>query len=141
MTDCLFCKIKDKQVSALVVYEDDKVIAFLDVSPRTPGHTLVIPKFHAANLVALPDEEVGHLFLAVKKIAKAVIGGLNAHGATIGINQGEASGQVVGHLHVHILPRFLDDGGGSIQSVVNKKTDEQLSSVADKILQKIKNPS
>lgn len=131
--DCLFCKILDKKIPALVVYKDDHALAFLDVMPRSPGHTLVVPKTHAATIVDLPDSEVPPLFLAVKKVVELLTRALAPDGVTLGVNQGEASGQMVGHVHVHIMPRFRGDGGSAVQSVVHNPPQESLSAIADKI--------
>ncbi len=132
--DCLFCKIADKQIPAAVIYEDDHVMAFLDVHPRTLGHTLVIPKYHAPWIVELPDEEVGPLFLAAKHMTELVTKKLGSDGATIGMNQGRASGQEVDHLHVHVMPRWQNDGGGSIQSAVNNPPKESVEEVKKKLI-------
>ncbi len=119
---CLFCKIAAAAIPAKIIYEDDHAIAFLDITPRAPGHTVVIPKYHASTLVTLPDEEIAPLFRAVKKTAAVLMSALHPDGITIGINQGRASGQEVDHLHVHLMPRFHGDGGGSVQSVVHPST-------------------
>jgi histidine triad (HIT) family protein len=132
--DCLFCKIAAKTIPAKIVYEDDHAIAFLDVMPRAPGHTMVVPKYHEPTLIALPADEVGPLFLAVKKTAEMLMTGLRPDGITIGANQGRASGQVVDHLHVHLLPRWQNDGGGSVQSVVGNIPKESLDTILGKIL-------
>lgn len=117
-----------------MVYEDDHVIAFLDIMPRTPGHTLVLPKEHAPTIVALPDEEVGSLFLAVKHIAALLSKKLKTDGITIGMNQGRASGQEVDHLHVHLMPRWNNDGGHGVQSAVYHESEESLEDIKKKIL-------
>jgi histidine triad (HIT) family protein len=135
MDDCLFCKIANKQIPAKIVYEDEHVLAFLDVMPRAVGHTLVIPKIHAPHILELPDAEVGPLFAAVKHVAGMLSRGLHPDGITIGANQGRASGQEVDHLHVHLLPRWHDDRGHSIQSVVDAPPKESLDAIAQKILQ------
>jgi len=137
--DCLFCKIVAKGIPASIVYEDGHAIAFLDASPRAPGHTLVVPRAHASAIKDLPDEEVGPLFLAVKKVSSLIIKALEADGITIGINQGGASGQVIDHLHIHIMPRFYNDGGGAIQSAVNNKPQDSIEEIKSKILEIIKN--
>jgi histidine triad (HIT) family protein len=131
--DCLFCKITAKEISAKIIYQNEQVVAFLDVMPRTTGHTLVIPKVHAPNILELPDAEVAPLFAAVKHVAEMLSRSLASDGITIGINQGRASGQEVDHLHVHLLPRWHGDGGGAIQSVVNAKPKESLDEIAEKI--------
>lgn len=113
--------------------EDAHTLAFLDIMPKAPGHTMVIPKVHARNILDLPEAEIGPLFAAVQKIAERLTRGLKADGLTIGINQGEASGQVVEHLHVHLLPRFKSDRGGSIQSVVHNAPKDSLTEIAKKL--------
>ena len=130
MDECLFCKIAAKQIPAHLIFENDHALAFLDIMPRTKGHTLVIPKMHAPNIVALPAGEVGPLFLAVRQVAELLAKKLSPDGITIGINQGKASGQEVDHLHVHLMPRWHGDGGGAIQSVVHAKTDVPVEEIA-----------
>ena len=132
--NCLFCKIVEKKIPAEIIYEDENAVAFLDIEPHAPGHTLIIPKHHAELLENLPDEKVGPLFSAVKCVAKMITRCLEADGATIGINQGAAAGKVVGHFHIHILPRFQGDGGGAIQSVARNIPKESLKETRDKIL-------
>jgi histidine triad (HIT) family protein len=134
MADCLFCKIAAKTIPAMVIYEDDHAVGFLDIVPRSPGHTLVIPKAHAPNIVELPDTEIGPLFLAVKNVADLLSRKLTPDGITIGINQGRASGQEVDHLHVHLMPRWHGDGGGSVQSAVNSKPKESVQEIQKKII-------
>ena len=121
MSDCLFCKIISKEIPAKIVYEDNDAFAFLDNFPRAPGHTMVLPKFHAENILDLPDDKIGPLFAAVKKVTQILKDKHRPDGFTIGINQGQASGQAIDHLHIHIIPRWYSDGGGSIHSVVNNR--------------------
>jgi histidine triad (HIT) family protein len=132
--DCLFCKIVDKTIPAKIVYEDDSAIAFLDIHPRSPGHTVVIPKFHAPTLIELPDELVAKLFSAVKKVDEKIVKTIHPDGVTIGINQGAASGQEVDHLHIHLMPRAHNDGGGSIQSVVNVQDKAKQEDIEKQLL-------
>jgi len=136
--DCLFCKIAAKTIPAKIVYEDDHTLAFLDIMPRATGHTMVITKYHAPTLAALPDGEIAPLFDAVKKVSQRIAAALYPDGITIGINQGRASGQEVDHLHVHLIPRWNGDGGGSLQSVVHPSNrsgvpQDSLEDVAKKI--------
>ena len=133
MNDCLFCKLAIHEIPAKVVYEDDHTLAFLDVHPRAAGHTVVIPKHHAPTLTELSDAEVGPLFGAVKRVAEKVLAALEPDGLTIGVNHGTASGQTIPHLHVHIIPRFTDDGGGSIHSIVPDSVSVDLDAVAKKL--------
>ncbi len=130
---CIFCKIVSGDITASKIYEDEHALAFLDIEPKSPGHTLVIPKHHSAVLAELPDGEVGPLFSAVKKVSALLTGKLGAQGLTMGINQGEVSGQEVGHIHVHIMPRWSGDEGGPIQSVVDNRSKRSLKDVYDAI--------
>lgn len=102
MTDCVFCKIAAGEIPASVVYEDDKVIAFDDLEPQMPVHTLIIPKQHFANIGdGLPDDLMGHLFNTVKKVAE--IKGINKTGYRVIVNTGDDAQQSVHHIHVHVL--------------------------------------
>ncbi len=102
MTDCVFCKIAAGEIPATVVYEDDQVIAFDDLAPQMPVHTLIIPKQHFDNIGAgLPDELMGHLFNTVKKIAE--IKGIEKSGYRVIVNTGDDAQQSVRHIHVHVL--------------------------------------
>ena len=132
--DCLFCKIVNKKIPAQILYEDDHVLVFLDITQRTKGHTMVIPKYHAPTLLELPAEEVGPLFLGVKHTAELLKRKLNPDGITIGMNQGRASGQEVDHLHVHLMPRWSGDNGHAVQSVVNNPPEESLEDIKKEIV-------
>jgi histidine triad (HIT) family protein len=105
---CAFCKIVRNEAPASPVYEDDKVIAFLSIQPINIGHTLVVPKKHYNNIYEMPEEEVAHLYKIVKKAAYAVKNAVSAEGIRIVQNNGEAAGQVIFHLHVHIIPMNKD---------------------------------
>jgi len=105
---CAFCNIAKKEAPASIVYEDEKVIAFMSIRPINIGHTLVVPKKHYENIYAIPEDEVAHLYTVVKKIAHAVQKAVNAEGIRIVQNNGEAAGQVVFHMHVHIIPMNKD---------------------------------
>jgi len=107
---CVFCKIMRKEIPAQFVYEDEKLVAFLDISPVNPGHTLVVPKEHYRNMYDTPDELFAHAMVKVKKIADAIVRATKSNGTNIGINNGAAAGQVVFHTHIHIIPRLAADG-------------------------------
>jgi histidine triad (HIT) family protein len=134
MKECLFCKIAAKEIPASVIYEDEHAMAFLDVKPHSPGHAMVIPKVHAPNILELPDAEITPLFTAVKRVAEMLSRKLKPDGITIGVNQGRASGQEVDHLHVHLMPRWHGDGGGSVQSAVNHQPKESMEEMRKKIV-------
>lgn len=132
---CLFCKVADKEIPAGVIYESDEALAFLDINPLTEGHTMIIPKHHAENIIDLPDGEVEGVFLAVKKVTEMLQTALKPEGFTMGINHGRISGQTVNHLHIHVIPRYPGDGGGSIHSVVQSPPKESLEETRRKIVE------
>ncbi len=119
--DCLFCKIANHEIPAQIVLEDDATLAFLDIHPLAPGHTVVIPKVHADRIIDLPEAAASALFLTVKRVSDRIHASLKPDGFTIGINDGEGGGQGVPHLHVHIIPRFKTDGGGNLHSILAAK--------------------
>lgn len=133
MIDCLFCKIINKEISAEVVYEDENTVAILDVHPKAPGHAMVLPKVHAENILDLSDNKIEGTFKAVKNVTALLKKALVPDGFTIGINHGKVSGQAIDHLHIHIIPRWLNDKGHSIHSVVDNQPTESISEIANKI--------
>lgn len=104
--NCIFCAIAAGEIPSFKVYEDDLVLAYLDINPFTKGHTLVIPKKHSANLLETDDETLAAVITRVKKIAAHLKAKLGADGFNILQNNGEAAGQTVHHLHFHIVPRY-----------------------------------
>ncbi len=132
--DCLFCKIANKEIPAHVIYESADATAVLDVNPRAPGHTMVLPKIHAENILELSDEKIEGIFKTIKETTDLLNKKLKPGGFTIGINHGKVSGQAVDHLHIHIIPRWIGDGGGSIHSVVDNNPKESLEEIKNKIL-------
>ena len=107
--NCIFCKILANEIPSSVVYEDDDFRAILDVNPAARGHVIILPKNHAANIFELPDEDASKVFIVAKKIATAMKKTYQCDGVNILQNNGEASGQTVFHLHVHVIPRFEGD--------------------------------
>ena len=110
MTDCIFCKIIAKEVPADLLYEDDYVIAFLDINPVAKGHCLVLPKQHYEKLEDIPEDLLKEFIVRLKKIAKILIKATEKEGFNIVVNNGKAAGQLVFHSHWHIMPRSKDDG-------------------------------
>ncbi len=104
--DCIFCKIANKQADATIVYEDAHTLAFLDIHPLNPGHALVIPKKHYTNMLEMPVDEAGRVFVSVAKVMKGVEQASKADGISVGQSNGRAASQEVFHMHVHIIPRF-----------------------------------
>lgn len=134
--DCIFCSIVDGEIPARIVHETDDVVAFLDANPLAPGHTLVIPKAHAERVGDLDPDLAGAVFDVVAAIAPGVEAAVDADGANVGINDGEAAGQEVPHVHVHIVPRFDGDGGAPIHAVAGDRpdlSDDELDAIGDDV--------
>lgn len=108
MESCIFCKIIAGEIPSTKIYENDDVLAFLDIKPINPGHTLVIPKKHYVNIHDMPDEMVGKVAIVAKKIADAILK-IGAKGVNIGMNNGAHAGQIVFHAHTHVMPRYGTD--------------------------------
>ena len=139
---CLFCAISAGKVPAHLVYEDDRTVAFLDIHPSAPGHTLITPRTHAARIEGLSAEDAAALFAALHRLAKPIREAVGAEAATVGINDGPGSGQEVPHVHVHVIPRRRGDGGTLIQLIARTGTrGTSLADVADKIRKKIAQPT
>lgn len=133
---CIFCQIINREIPAKIICENDGALSFLDIHPRSKGHTVIVPKIHAGTISELPPEFDGELLKTVRETI-ARLGNLSPDGFTIGINHGEFSGQEVPHLHVHIIPRYKGDGGSSIQSVVSNKPEASVSDVWDSIVKTV----
>ncbi|MBQ7200430.1 MAG: HIT family protein [Eubacterium sp.] len=109
MENCIFCKIIAGEIPSATVYEDDDVKAILDVNPAARGHVIVLPKKHASDVFSIPDEDLSKAICVAKKIAIAVKEAYKCDGVNILQNNGEAAGQTVFHLHIHVIPRFEGD--------------------------------
>ncbi len=131
--DCIFCKIITGELPATKVYEDNDCLAFLDIYPVNPGHTLLIPKQHYDDLLSTPSEVVGKLYQAAQKVARGVMVGVGADAFNLGLNNGRAAGQVVFHTHIHIIPRLSADGLALWKQ--NEYKEGQMAEVGKKISQ------
>jgi histidine triad (HIT) family protein len=107
--DCIFCAIAAGEIPSFKVYEDDLVLAYLDINPFTKGHTLVIPKAHSAGLLDTGDDVLAAVVARVKKVAAHLKAALPCDGFNILQNNGEAAGQTVKHIHFHIIPRYAGE--------------------------------
>ena len=108
--NCIFCKLANKDIPTNIIYEDDRFTVILDASPATKGHALILPKNHAANIYELPDEDASAVFVLAKKLATKMTEILHCDGFNIVQNNGEVAGQTVSHFHMHLIPRYLNDG-------------------------------
>jgi len=108
--ECIFCKIIDGEIPAIKVLDEEPVVAFMDINPSSKGHMLVVPKNHAENIFEIPESDLATLIKAVKRCAGAAKDALRAEGVTILQLNGKASDQIVPHLHIHVIPRWENDG-------------------------------
>ena len=129
---CIFCKIIEKEIPSKVVYEDNAVLAILDISQANLGHTLVMPKKHYDNLLSIADNDYLKVMDVAKKIAKKIDQSLKPDGINIINNCNEAAGQTVMHFHVHVLPRFKGD------EIELKFKDNSGKFNLDEVLKKVK---
>ncbi|MFC0475055.1 HIT family protein [Robertmurraya beringensis] len=135
MSDCIFCKIVNGDIPAAKVFENDHVVAFLDISQVTKGHTLIIPKVHKENLYELTPEISSELFKVAPKIANAIKDAYRPVGLNLVNNNGEKAGQSVFHFHMHLIPRYGEgDGFGAVwKSNQSNYTPDDLRKIADSI--------
>ncbi len=132
MTDCRFCDIVAGRSPAAVVLDDDHALAFLDVRPVFPGHTLLVPRVHHETLPDLPPDAVGPLFLTVRRLAVAVEEAMEADGTFVAVNNKVS--QSVPHLHVHVVPRRRKDGlRGFFWPRTRYADDDEMEQVAARI--------
>ncbi len=135
-SDCLFCKIISGQLPCEKVYEDEDTFALLDIHPINRGHTLVVPKVHHENMYDTPPEIFAKVMKTAQLLSSKIKDAVGAQGINIGINNDAVAGQLVFHLHVHIIPRFEGDGHGSWHG--NPYQDGEISSIGDIIAQEFK---
>ncbi|HFD4960336.1 TPA: HIT family protein [Streptococcus pyogenes] len=137
MENCIFCSIIQGDIPSSKVYEDEQVLAFLDISQTTKGHTLVIPKQHVRNLLEMTAETASHLFARIPKIARAIQSATGATAMNI-INNNEAlAGQTVFHAHVHLVPRYNEEDGISIQYTTHEPDFPVFEKLARQINQEV----
>lgn len=134
--NCIFCKIIRGEIPSQKIYENEHVFAFLDIHPINRGHTLVIPKAHHENIYTIPEDVYAHLMESVRMLAPKVKQAVGAHGVNIGINNEKAAGQLVFHMHVHIIPRFEGDGHEHWHG--NPYQEGELTTIRDIIAQEFK---
>jgi len=128
--NCIFCAIAAGEIPSFKVYEDDLVLAYLDINPFSKGHTLVIPKEHSTGLLDTSDETLSAIIARVKKVAAHLKTALPCDGFNILQNNGEAAGQTVMHLHFHIVPRY---GSEPIAFESHKGDMDELKALAEKV--------
>ena len=130
MADCIFCKIVAGQVPCHKVYEDENVLAFLDVFPHAKGHTVVVPKRHIGSIFEFNEDERAKFSAGLSATVRRVNEALKPEGMNVGLNDRPAAGQVVPHVHWHIFPRWQNDGGGSVHSIIKSKEKIDVAEIA-----------
>lgn len=134
--NCIFCKIANGEIPSKSIYEDEDFNVILDLGPATRGHALILPKEHAANLFELPDETAQKIMLLAKKLGRQMMQNLKADGLNLVQNNGEAAGQTVHHFHLHLIPRYQDDGQHILWEP-KESAPEQLEEIKNTILKNI----
>lgn len=131
-SNCIFCKLANGEFATNSIYEDDKFNVILDNGPATKGHCLILPKDHYANLFELPEDTAADAMKLAKKLSKEIMEKLSADGLNLVQNNGEAAGQTVNHFHLHIIPRYKDDGQHILWNPTSPEADE-LKALCEKL--------
>lgn len=132
---CIFCDIISKNREGHFIYEDENHVAFLDKYPIDKGHALVVPKKHYEKIIDMPESNVGNLFSAIPKIARAILSATQADAFSLAQNNGRAAKQIIPHVHVHIIPRY--ESMGAIWTKRTIPSSDELESLAKKIREKL----
>lgn len=126
---CIFCMIANHEINSSIIYEDDKVVAFLDLSQVTKGHTLVVPKKHYANLLEADPEDLAHVIKVTQMLSKRIMERCGALGVNILNNCNEVAGQTVMHVHFHIIPRYSNND--AIEIKFNESEKQNLEEICN----------
>lgn len=131
-TNCIFCRIANGEIPSKTLYEDDKFRVILDLGPASKGHALILPKEHYADLYELQEETAGEVMKLAKKMATQMTQRLGCEGFNLVQNNGELAGQTVFHFHMHLIPRYRDDGQ-KIGWKPQEATQEELETIRAQI--------
>lgn len=126
---CIFCMIANHEINSSIIYEDEQVVAFLDLSQVTKGHTLVVPKKHYENVLECDPETLGHVIKVTQMLSKRIMERMNAKGVNILNNCNEVAGQSVMHMHFHIIPRYSESD--AIEIKFNESEKQNLEEIAN----------
>jgi histidine triad (HIT) family protein len=130
--DCLFCGIVAGEVPAQIVDSDQHTVAFMDINPATPGHSLVVPRAHSADVFEISDEDLERTTLAARRLAKRIRSALDPDGFNILNSSGAAAWQTIFHFHLHVIPRY-DDDPLKLPWIPGAGDPEEIATVADRI--------
>lgn len=131
--DCIFCRIVEKEIPSACVYEDEQTLAFLDINPVSKGHTLVIPKKHYGSLTETPDNVLEEVIRTVKKVARGQMKALGVGSLNVTQANGPLAGQVVPHVHFHVIPRFESAKAAKNWTPGTYARREEMEAFAEKI--------
>ena len=132
--DCIFCRIANGEIPSKTLYEDSEFRVILDLGPAAKGHALILPKEHAENLYDLPEGTAAAAMVLAQRMARIMQKKLQCDGLNLVQNNGEAAGQTVHHFHLHLIPRYIDDGQ-SINWKPGKPTQEELEAIRKLIVE------
>ncbi len=138
MKNCLFCKIQAGEIPSAKIYEDELVYAFMDLFPINFGHVLVVPREHHVSAATIPENVAGRMFLVGSRIGVAMRRALDAEGFNFHLSDGTPAGQVVMHAHLHVIPRWTDDGFHWNWRQLEYESDEKRMEIATKLIEKFK---
>jgi histidine triad (HIT) family protein len=138
LEDCIFCKIVQAKIPAIKVYEDEMVLAFMDINPLNDGHTLVVPKRHAETIYEITSDDLSAVMKVAQTVALAIKKALMPDGLTVVQLNHKAAGQVVPHLHIHLIPRWENDGLMISKWQPLPADMEKTKNIAEKIKKEIK---
>ncbi|MDL1966689.1 MAG: HIT family protein [Candidatus Desulfofervidus auxilii] len=137
MGDCIFCKIIQGEIPATKVYEDEKVLAFMDINPLNDGHTLVVPKRHAETIFEIDPQDLIATMKVAQRLAIAIKKALNSDGMIVVQLNNKAAGQMVPHLHIHLIPRWENDGLQIGKWEIKPGDMEKIKDIAEKIKKEV----
>ncbi|CAD7771408.1 MAG: Protein hit [Candidatus Methanoperedenaceae archaeon GB37] len=137
MGDCIFCKIIQGEIPATKVYEDEKVLAFMDINPLNDGHTLIVPKRHAETIFEIDPQDLIATIKVAQRLAIAIKKALNSDGMIVVQLNNKAAGQMVPHLHIHLIPRWENDGLQIGKWEMKPGDMEKIKDIAEKIKKEV----
>jgi histidine triad (HIT) family protein len=132
--DCIFCKIAAGEIPSRKIYEDNDLIAIMDLSPTSKGHSLIIPKEHYTNIYDIDEEIAGKVMKTAKKLATKMTVALNCDGFNLLQNNGETAGQTMFHFHMHLIPRYKDADNNMLKFTSVSFSDEEMDAIREQII-------
>lgn len=132
--DCIFCKIAAGEIPTRKIYEDNDLIAIMDLSPTSKGHSLIIPKEHYTNIYDIDEEIAGKVMKTAKKLATKMTVALNCDGFNLLQNNGETAGQTMFHFHMHLIPRYKDADNNMLKFTSVSFSDEEMDAIREQII-------